>query len=155
MAGLLAVDMGLSTGLALYGGDGRLIWYRSQNFGTADRLRRAVPAFLSAQADLQWIVLEGGGPLATIWQRAAERRGISYQQIAAERWREQLLYARQQRHGEQAKQHAMQLARRVISWSDAPKPTALRHDTAEAILVGLWAVLDKGWLAELPTELRP
>jgi hypothetical protein len=32
---LLAIDIGVKTGLALYGHDGRLLWYRSQNFGTA------------------------------------------------------------------------------------------------------------------------
>lgn len=30
MSALLAVDLGVKTGLALYGQDGRLLWYRSQ-----------------------------------------------------------------------------------------------------------------------------
>jgi hypothetical protein len=30
----------------------------------------------------------------------------------------------------------------------------LRHDTAEAILIGLWGVLEVGWLERLPDDLR-
>ena len=49
MASLLAVDLGVRTGLACWGDDGRLRWYRSQNFGDAARLRRAIPALLEAE----------------------------------------------------------------------------------------------------------
>ncbi len=76
MALLLAVDLGLRTGLALYGQDGRLQWYRSHNFGTAARLRRAVRGLLDELPELTWLVLEGGGHLAEIWKREAERRGM-------------------------------------------------------------------------------
>ena len=44
-------------------------------------------------------------------------------------------------------------ARAVIEWSGAKRPTSLRHDAAEAILIGLWGALELGWLAELPQEL--
>ncbi|HEX2081336.1 MAG TPA: hypothetical protein VHG08_26770 [Longimicrobium sp.] len=76
MGSLLAVDLGLRTGLALYGGDGRLRWYRSQNFGTAARLRRAVHGTLRELPEVRWLVIEGGGNLAEIWTREAERIGI-------------------------------------------------------------------------------
>ncbi|MBC8076709.1 MAG: hypothetical protein H7Y32_11595, partial [Chloroflexales bacterium] len=45
-------------------------------------------------------------------------------------------------------------ARRVIAWAGAPRPTSLRHDAAEAILIGLWGALEVGWLPALPPELR-
>ncbi|MFL5542498.1 MAG: hypothetical protein ACJ8J0_26165 [Longimicrobiaceae bacterium] len=41
-----------------------------------------------------------------------------------------------------------------IEWSGAPRATSLRHDAAEAILIGFWAVLDIGWLPEIPPALR-
>lgn len=151
---LLAVDVGLSTGLALYGGDGRLRWYRSQHFANHAALRQGVFRLLRELRDVERICLEGGGPLADIWERAGQRRGIDVSRIAAETWRARLLYAREQRNGAQAKQKAEDLARRIIAWSGAPGPTALRHDAAEAILVGLWAVLELGWLAALPAALR-
>ena len=96
---LLAVDLGLSTGLALYGKDGRLIWYRSHNFGTATRLRRGVQTILGDLPELKWLVMEGGGNLALIWRREAERQAISVMQVAAETWRQRLLLPREQRNG--------------------------------------------------------
>ena len=84
---LLAIDIGVKTGLALYRHDGRLLWYRSQNFGTAQRLRRGVRSVLDALPHLAWLVLEGGGPLADIWRREATRRHIPVRQISAEAWR--------------------------------------------------------------------
>lgn len=150
MATLLAVDLGLRAGLALYGDDGRLRWYRSQNFGALSRLRRAAYNLLHEPSDLQWLVIEGGGPLAEIWQKEATRRGIQVIQTSAETWRQQLLYPRQQRTGVDAKQHADRLARSIIDWSGAPRPTSLRHDAAEAILIGLWGVMQVGWLIDVP-----
>jgi len=151
---LLAVDLGLSTGLALYGQSGRLRWYRSKHFGSAARLRRAARQLLAEIPDLSRLVVEGSSPLADIWLREAERRQIAVRQISAEDWRRVLLYPRQQRSGQQAKQTADEIARRIIDWSGAPRPTALRHDTAEAILIGLWGVLEIGWLDSLPAEVR-
>lgn len=154
MSTLLAVDLGLRTGFALYGSDGRLRWYRSQNFGTKSRLRRAARNILTDLPDLTWIIIEGGGVLANAWQKEAVRQDIVTRQISAELWRADLLYPREQRSGSQAKQNADELARRVIDWSDAPRPTSLRHDAAEAILIGLWGVIEIGWLSELPAEIR-
>jgi len=151
---LLAVDLGVRTGLALYGSDGRLRWYRSKNFGSASRLKRAVHGLLVEPDNLTWLILEGGGSLATIWEREAERCDISVRQINADTWRQQFFYAREHRTGSQAKQTADTMARKVIEWSGAAKPTSLRHDAAEAILVGLWGVLHVGWLEQLPPELK-
>jgi hypothetical protein len=154
VACLLAVDIGLRTGLALFRQDGRLQWYRSHNFGTVTRLRRGVRRVLTTLPELTWLVLEGGGPLADVWRREADRRSISVRQISAEAWRERFLYPREQRTGAHAKESATDLARRVIAWSHARRPTVLRDDAAEAILVGLWGALEIGWLACLPDELR-
>jgi hypothetical protein len=114
-----------------------------------------VRAITGRPPGLGWLILEGGGPLANIWQHEAQRSRIAVRLVAAEEWRQTLLYPRQQRSGRVAKQVAEDLARRVIAWSQAPRPTSLRHDAAEAILVGLWAVLELGWLESLPAELRP
>lgn len=154
MALLLAVDLGLRTGLALYGQDGRLQWYRSHNFGTPSRLRRAVRGLLDELPELTWLILEGGGCLADIWKREADRRCIRVRQISAEVWRQMLLLPRQQRRGNQAKASAGTLAKQVIAWSKARRPTSLRDDAAEAILIGLWGALDVGWLTEVPDAVN-
>lgn len=148
--GLLAVDLGLRTGLALYERDGRLHWYRSHNFGAAARLRRAVPALLDGVTHL---VIEGGGALAPFWMDEAARLGVEVRAVTAETWRRAFLYPREQRSGQRAKRTADALARRVIDWSGARRPTSLRHDAAEAILIGLWDVVDLGWLTALPPGL--
>jgi hypothetical protein len=153
VAALLAVDLGVRTGLALYGVDGRLRWYRSQNFGTPARLRRGIPGLLDAEPALSHLVVEGGGALARPWATEAAARALVVEWISAETWRAEFLYPREQRSGEAAKRTADDLARRVIAWSGARKPTSLRHDAAEAILIGLWGVLQVGWLPAMPPGL--
>ena len=153
MPSLLAVDVGIRTGLAAYRDDGRLIWYRSQNFGASSRLKRAIPTLLHEAFDPAYVVLEGGGPLAEHWNTLSERHGARVQRVSAEEWRSVLLLPRDQRSGDQAKRVADAFARRVIDWSNAPRPTSLRHDAAEAILIGLWGVLRAGWLKALPRSL--
>lgn len=150
---LLAVDLGLRTGLALYGADGRLRWYRSQNFGSNARLKRGAFGVLKDLPGVEHLVLEGGGTLAELWAKEGERRGIGVRTVDAETWRRALLYPRERRSGEEAKAAADTLARRVIEWSGAARPTSLRHDAAEAILVGLWGVLRVGWLRSVPAAL--
>lgn len=151
---LLAVDLGLRTGLALYGRDGRLRWYRSHNLGSPERLKRAVHRLLRDNSQIAVLVIEGGGDLADIWRREAFHRGIAYKPIAAETWREMLLYERERVNGMKARQSAGSLARKVIDWSGARRPTSLRHDAAEAILIGLWAVVHLGWQDCLPDQIR-
>jgi hypothetical protein len=57
MASLLAVDLGLRTGLALDGPDARLVWYRSQHDATRNSLRRGVHGLLDACSDVSHLVL--------------------------------------------------------------------------------------------------
>ena len=148
---LLAVDMGLRTGLAHYGPDGRLQSYRSKHFASRAELRRGVTSILREAPPLAWIWLEGGGDIAEVWEKQAAHRGIDFRQIHAHDWRPTLLLPRQQRSGEIAKRESDALARRVIGWSEIPKPKGdLRHDTAEAILIGLHGAISVGLLERLP-----
>lgn len=156
MERLLAIDLGLRTGLALFEERGRLCWYRSSNFTTRERLRRGAFPLLAGIGGLRWIYAEGDRGLAAVWARAGAHLGVELRLVAAERWRRGLLLERQMRSGLAAKRHAGAAARRVIAWSGAPRPTSLRHDAAEAILIGLWGVLDLGWLERPPPGLgRP
>jgi hypothetical protein len=154
MSSLLAVDLGLKTGLALYDKDLGLKWYRSHNFGSPARLKRGVQGILGDIAELDHIVIEGGGSLADIWIANALRRDINLIQIGAEKWRQELLYARQYKSGSMAKRHADTIARNIIRIYNAPRPTSLRHDAAEAILIGLWAIKKVGWIDAFPKELQ-
>src|SRR5690606_21204973 len=119
------------------------------------RLKRAAAGLLREAPALEHLVLEGGGGLAEVWKREAERCGLAVRVVDAETWRRALLLPRQQRSAPQAKGAADGLARAVIAWSGAPAPRgALRHDAAEAIGAGLWGVLAAGWLTRLPDVLR-
>ena len=154
MSYLLGVDLGLRTGLAMYGRDGRLIWYRSQHYASPARLKKAVYGIFNDHPRLFRIVIEGGGLLADIWEKEAAKRAVPISQISAETWRRDLLYPREQRNHKGAKINAGILARKIIEWSGAKRPTSLRHDAAEAILAGLWGVVQVGWLIELPQGLN-
>lgn len=150
---LLAVDAGLRAGLAVFGPDGRLESYRSTNFGSQPRLKRGVYGVMRGIEGLSEVVVEGGGPIADPWLREGERRGLRSTRVDAGVWREVLLLPRDRRRGVDAKEQADVVARRVIDWSGAARPTSLRHDAAEAILVGLWGVLQAGWIDAVPREV--
>ncbi|MBV7335547.1 hypothetical protein KFU94_46350 [Chloroflexi bacterium TSY] len=154
MQTLLAVDLGLRAGLALFRKDRQLLWYRSLNFGSITRMRSGVYSILSSIPNLGWVILEGGGSLSKPWLHEVKRREIPVHQIGAERWRQVLLHPRQQRNGTRSKQSADELARQVITWANGPQPTSLRHDAAEAILIGLWGMIEVGWLDGVPIEFR-
>ncbi len=145
---LLAVDAGLRCGFALFGPDGRLCWYRSRHLADRRRWRRYAERVLAECPPTTWVVLEGGGDLADLWRQACDLRQLPYQQIAAETWRRDLFPPRHWRTGSEAKRQADKLARQVIDWSAAKRPTSLRHDAAEAILIGFWWLLANRWLAD-------
>ncbi|NMA46951.1 MAG: hypothetical protein GX945_10360, partial [Lentisphaerae bacterium] len=84
------------------------------------------------------------------WRRSAERRGLTVMIVSAEQWREDLLFKRERRSGRQAKEYAEMLAGRVMDWSGMSRVGPLRHDVAEAVLCGLWAVRQIGWLEAWP-----
>jgi len=152
---LLGVDLGLRTGLALFSSTGRLMWYRSAHFGSLQQYKRSVFSLIKNLEGLDRVVVEGGGKLAQVWIRETSRRHIGLSFVSADQWRRVLLLPRERRDGATAKKAAQVMARAIIVWSEAKRPTTLRHDAAEAICVGLYGVLDRRWLAELPSGLRP
>jgi hypothetical protein len=136
---LLSIDLGLRCGWASFDREGRLVAYGSRHFGTRTTLRKAIPQILDDYPRLELLVVEGGGDLFVPWQKEANRRGIGVKQVMGEQWRRQILLPRQQASGRDAKAAADGAAREVIERSGAKRPTSLRHDAAEAILVGTWA----------------
>lgn len=136
---LLAIDLGLRCGWAAFAGDGRLLAYGSRHYGNRAALRKAVAAILGEFPNLQVLVVEGGGELFVPWQKEAARRGVAVRQVMGEEWRRAMLNPSQRRNGPDAKEAADGAARDVIERSGAKRPTSLRHDAAEAILVGAWA----------------
>ena len=150
---LLAVDLGLRTGLAVFDRSGMLLWYRSRNYGNKTRLRKAARSVIDEAGTVHVVAIEGGGDIAMPWISEIERRGLDVIQCQAHVWRKDLLLSRHQRSGADAKKHADTLARKIIQLSGAKKPTSLRHDAAEAICFGLWAVRRAGWISRFPSGI--
>lgn len=151
----LAVDLGLATGIAVYGRDGRLESVRTRRFQSKDALRAASASILDEVQHVHSVLVEGGGDLAEAWERAAVHRGIHFRTVQASAWRAMFLYERESRDGAMAKESAIKLAAQVIAWSETRGVSAeVGHDAAEAILVGLYGVVQAGWLREVPRFRR-
>ena len=139
----MAVDAGLRCGLALFDlSTGQLRWFRSHNFGSAPRLRRAAASLIKEIPDVVACVIEGGGMIADPWIKAASFHRIEYCQISAEHWRSGMLLSRQRRSGTDAKKAAIVSARSSISQAADKRAKSLTDDTAEAILIGEWALIN-------------
>ncbi|MFM2031800.1 MAG: hypothetical protein RLZZ297_565 [Chloroflexota bacterium] len=138
---LLAIDAGLTCGFAFFCLDTqRLLRYRSHHYGSLARLRRAAVAFLGDEPTVRAIVVEGGGDIATAWQKPAQHRRIPIVLVTAQQWRADALLPREQRRGTVAKKAAIVSARDHISAHADRRTKSLRDDTAEAIMVGEWAL---------------
>jgi hypothetical protein len=151
---LLSVDLGIRTGLAMFRSDGKLCWFRSQNFGSAARLRRAVPWLLNQEDDLAYVIIEGGGPLLKIWDAELNKRNLEVIKIMADDWRTELLYFREQQNRSDAKANAIVYAGRVIEKISDRRATSLDDNSAEAILIGLYGMERLNWINSTNQFLR-
>jgi hypothetical protein len=141
---LLAVDLGLRTGLAVFDGGGRLLACASRHFANRAALKRASRAVLRRFGALTHLVVEGGGTLAACWLAEAEKLGLSCRSVTAEEWRGVLLSARERRDP-RLKLTAVEACRRVRASAHASRGRPPRHDAAEAILAGHYVVTRMGW----------
>ena len=151
---LLSVDLGIRTGLAMFGSDGKLYWFRSQNFGSAPRLRKAIPWLLNQEEDLTAVIIEGGGPLLKIWDAELNKRNLEVIRIMADHWRHEILYQREQRNRSDAKANAKLYASKVIARLSDHGATSLDDNAAEAILIGLYGMQKLNWISSAENFLR-
>jgi hypothetical protein len=144
---VLAIDLGLRTGLACFDIDDDtgldcLQWFRSQHYADVPTLKRAVSGVLYEAAGahvLSAVVMEGDLRLGDVWRKLAVKRGAHVMRVAPETWRADMLLPSQQRNGESAKHHAHTIARDAIERGVAPRPrTPINDDVAEAIAIGVW-----------------
>jgi hypothetical protein len=142
---LLAVDLGLKTGVACFDRTGRPLWARSRRLPSMAALKRWLRGLLLDMPVLEVLVLEGGGAVATAWEREAVRRDLEVLRLSAEEWRGALLFKRQRGGSSVAKAGAGVLARRILVGSGVAGPTPLTHDAAEALCIGHYAVGLLGW----------
>lgn len=130
---LLAVDLGLRSGLCLLSADGRLLRYENRVFTDDTELATEAPRILAqweedanaaAPAGERWTVthlaIEGGDPpLWEAWRRAAEGAGTRVLSVTAGEWRTHLLLPKERRTGADAKAAARLVARQVKGGYDS------------------------------------
>ena len=151
---LLSIDLGVKTGFAMFNSQSELLWFRSHNFGNKARLKKAIPWVLNLEDEMDYIVIEGGGPLRKLWDAQLEKRNISVMHIMAEDWRSELLFDREQRKGKKAKEFAVRYAENFLTKTSAKKTNELNVNAAEAILIGIWAMKKLGWLNNFHDLIR-
>ncbi|MCO4763338.1 MAG: hypothetical protein KC502_17610 [Myxococcales bacterium] len=142
---LVAIDLGLRMGIACFDRAGELQFARARRFPSRDRLRAAVPQLLADLSPLHWLVVEGDAELAKPWIRHARLRGAQVLAVKPETWRKALLMPRERRSGTAAKETALRHATEMLAACGRAPAVPLRHDAAEAALIGLWALTEIGW----------
>ncbi|MEE8601532.1 hypothetical protein [Euzebya tangerina] len=167
METLVAVDLGLRTGICVWrrGGPGSafVVSYRSTHVGSRRALKSLARGVIAQHPMVVAVVVEGDRQMGEMWHRTANRQGARALDVSPERWRSVLFQPRERQPAATAKAIAVQRADEVIRWSRtiagrdaAANPTGpLRHDTADAVMIGLWACLELGWLEprEVPFPL--
>lgn len=136
----------------MFNSEAELLWFRSQNFGNKVRLKKAIPWVLNLKDEIDYLVIEGGGPLRKIWDQQLERKNITVMHIMAEDWRKELLFERERRKGKKAKAIAMLCADRFLKNRSAKKTSELNVNAAEAIMIGIYGMKKLGWI-DNPQEL--
>lgn len=155
MSTLLGVDLGLRTGLALYSDEGKLLFTRCRQLKSNRALKSAVHAWLKECDDLAFVFVEGDKRLGDIWQKEANKLRADTFRVAPETWRPHFFYPREMSDKHRAKEHAERYAALAIEKLAVQKPTSLRTDAAEAILIGLYGLKKVGWVTdELGAYLR-
>lgn len=144
---LLALDLGLRFGWACYTAEAHIVAYGSHHCASRAKLKNIAWATLSRLPRESSLYIEGGGPLLDVWRREANRRGIEVFTLHAEMWRADCLLPREQKRGSTAKRRAQEIARTLITHRASSAPTSLRHDAAEATLLGWWAIYQREWIS--------
>ena len=140
---LLSVDLGVRTGWALFDTDGRLCRLESRNFGSVSKMKSGIPTIVKAMPEIDVVVTEGGHRYAKLWFRC--RPEWETELVSAEAWRPEFLKPREMRTGRLAKGRAIQLALELARADGCGALNHLNDDSAEAVLLGLWAVRQRGW----------
>ncbi|GAX11061.1 hypothetical protein FisN_24Lh002 [Fistulifera solaris] len=165
---LLAVDLGLRTGLSLFNDEGKLLRFDNFQFESPEQLLRAARSVLSSweedvketdERGRRWkiskIAIEGGDPpLRDAWHEAAEG-GRSILHVRPEEWRADLLLTKEKMDGEKAKSASRLIARQIVSdYGDFDFEGKFQTDMAESILLGLHVARRLGWIATRDPPVR-
>ena len=144
---LLAIDLGLRLGWSCFQSNGQLIAYGSHHCGQANKLNAISYKALKALPFGSHIVVEGNGRLLKYWSKNAVKFDLGLTIIHAEQWRATCLSAADRQDGKLAKLAALRLAHKLIRVTAQHGAVTLRHDAAEACLIGWWGLHHVGWIS--------
>jgi len=146
LAAILAIDLGLRTGLAVWDDTARLRTWQTIRFRTPRALSAGARTIArDLDDDVVLAVTEGDLDLARPWDRALGARGVRVLHVQAHQWRGDVFADRPGLDGKAAKRAAVTLARRLVRQHAERGAPHLKHDAAEAICLGYWACWREGW----------
>jgi predicted phosphodiesterase len=163
---LMAVDLGLRTGVSLYSNVGKLVRYEQFQFDSPDSLHIAASHLLhqweidASNSTHSWavtrIAIEGGDPpLREAWRLAANGQRVLLQ-VKPEEWRADLLVTKEKMDGDSAKAASRLIARQIVADYGVERHDGCKFQTdmAESILLGLHVSRRLGWIARNPPVRR-
>ena len=165
----ISLDLGLRFGWAFYTDLGRLIGYGSHHCAGRPQLKKCAYALIQSLPEHSELWIEGGGALLKFWSKPALKKGVFFQSVHAHQWRNSYFGNRQDLSGKEAKKKAVEWATHLIAFHcdreterspvaqssrqqsrydrhavlKMPNTHELRHDAAEAILMGWWALFQR------------
>jgi len=171
---LLAIDLGLRTGISLFNDRGELLRYDFIHLSDVDELYEHAARLMmewedAANADCEetgerWqitcIALEGAEPSHyEAWTEAAMDTDLEIPEIISIRpdeWRSEFLVSKEQISGKKAKEAARLIARQVVSDYGVMDEHVGRFktDAAESIVMGLFVARRLGWVKREPAVRR-
>lgn len=120
---LLAVDMGLRSGFALYNSSGLLIDFTNHRFLSLPTLKESILEVLNSiyvTHHLTNFVLEGDAVYGELWRMALEEfshkknETVDVLFVSPSEWRERLLTLKERKSGQDAKTAARQICRQIM-----------------------------------------
>ena len=167
---LLAVDLGLKSGVALFNQKGKLIRYEQFTFereSMVDRIRTLIHQWESEVNDAvgdenngsPWkvthIAIEGGDvSIFNAWSSVAQ--DLSVLRVSPEEWRSELLLSKEKSSGADCKAAARLIARQVVADYGIMENHSgkFKTDVAEAVVMGLYVSRKLGWISRSPAIRR-
>jgi len=163
---LMAVDLGLRTGFALFNDRGELVHYENIVYENAESLRDGAETFMREWEDklsksnpsrITHISIEGAdAALRDIWRELCG--GNAHQKLTfvrPEEWRADLLSSKEKTSGGSSKEAARLVARQVVAdCSGKLHEGKFQTDVAEAVLVGYHVCRRLGWIQREPAVRR-
>ena len=139
---LLAIDLGLHFAWALYTLDAQLIGYSSHHCPHYRSLKGFAALMLRRLPIHSYVYIEGGGTLLKAWSKPCTSYQHHLVQLHAKEWRDDVFttFHSPNLSSKEAKKQAIHRASSVIKTASHKGHHTLRHDSAEAVLLGWWAL---------------